>query len=290
MSTIASHNPIGLLEHIPHALGFTPVDAVVIVAPLPSHTVAVEHFSLNAPFDPHHLVANLAAVNATRAFIVVYAPSPYMGDDVVSAAVAALHAAGIDIADIILSSHDEWVAAIGTHPDTGEHGGVLPTEPARLSGRAPVDTDVRDEVAYLVNTMAADLAEAPGAALEAHFDEAVSLLLDFDPDADLPTPAETAVLATAAWHTDLTAIAVKFITETPVGHLKLWRWVARLAPGRHRAPAALLCACAAWHAGQAALACDAAHLATVAAPGWPAARLLRDRLALGEPPYLSTVA
>jgi hypothetical protein len=328
MNTPAGRPPVrissltGLLAVIPHLLGFTPTDSLVVVGVGRTAERIQVAFRYDLPDPPDadaaatiagHAVAVLAREHVAIAVVVGYGPGPLV-TPLAEAIRQAVPGAGVELRDVLRVHEGHYWSYLCCEPSCCPAEGVpfdAAAHPAAkllasmgqpvLPGRAALAASI----AALTGPEADAMADATGRAERV----AARLVTRGGPQA-LDAPGLAAVrsaiqvyrdggsITPAVGHAWLALVLTRLRIRDDAwarmdpafhsAHRRLWiDLVRRAQPGYAAAPACLL-AVTAWQAGEGALASIALDRALTDTPGYSMAELLRGLLAAGVPPSAAT--
>jgi hypothetical protein len=313
--------PAGVLATIPHLLGFTPRDSLVVLG----HTreagrvQAVLRYDLPDPPSAGlaaqiagHAAAALARQPVTGAVAIGYGPG-HLVTPLADAVRDAIPAAGLRLRDVLRVEDGRFWSYLCQNPACCPPGGVAfdaTTHPAGVALTAAGLTALasREALAATIAPVTGPQATEMGKATEIA-ERAARALTALRGHAEVERRALRLVAAaigayrsgqaivSAHRHAWLTLVLTQLRVRDDAWarmdpahheqHRRLWADVVRRAqPGYVAAPACLL-AVAAWQGGDGALANLALDRALAEDPGYSMAQLLRDALAAGTPPAMA---
>ncbi len=310
------HSAAGLLATIPHLLGFTPSDSLIVVGVTAQGQVQLA-FRYDLP-DPagtdtaveitQHALSVLTQQNLPVAVVAGYGPGTRV-TPFADAFRAAAPSAGVRLYDVLRVEDGRYWSYLCTNPACCTPQGVVFDPAADPAGRAltaaglPVLAN-RETLAATIAPVTGTDAEAMQQATAQAERAAARLIARKGPEA-LIRPSLTAVPAAIGLYRDGGSIvpAIGYVWLALVlqqlrirddawarmdprhhsAHLRLWTDLVRSAqPGYLAAPASLL-AFTAWQSGDGALANIALDRALADDPDYSMALLLRDILDAGTP-------
>jgi len=311
-------SPAGLLAVIPHLLGFTPADSLVVIGTSFEGRVKIA-FRYDLPATggeaagiAAHAISVLARHDVTAAVAAGYGPGPLVtpAADAIRAAAAR---AGLDLRDVLRVHDGRYWSYLCTDPDCCPPRGAAFDPAAHPAAAALARAGLpalpgRDALAATIAPLAGPAADAMTQATRRAEHVAARLTARTGPPA-LDRPGLAAVRATIttyqaggtiglpvrhAWLAlVLTRLRIRddaWARMDPAhhgAHRRLWTDLVRRAqPGYIAAPASLL-AFTAWQAGDGALANIALERALADVSGYTMALLLQRALDVGAPPSLA---
>lgn len=312
------NSPAGLLAVVPHLLGFTPENSLVVIGTGPPVGRVKIAFRYDLPNPPAadaaaqiaaHATGVLARQHLTAAVVAGYGPGPLVTDAIRDAAARA----GIELRDVLRVHDGRYWSYLCSEPSCCPADGV----PFDAAGHpaAAVLADAGLPVMASRSALAATIAPLTGPAADAmraatqRAERVAGRLTTRAGQQALDGPGLAAVRDAIQAYRDggtvslpirhawlalvLTRVRIRddaWARMDPAhhdAHRRLWTDVVRRAqPGYVAAPASLL-AFTAWQGGDGALANIALERALADTPGYSMARLLHDALDAGAPPSMA---
>lgn len=305
-TVVKAGSPSKLITAVPHLLGFTPQNSLVVIGCAPPRDRI--QVTLRYDLDPDladdiadHAVDVLAAQHLKTAIAVGYGP-----DDLVRPAAAALSdacaAESIDLYDILrVADGRYWSYACDNPLCCGPDGTPVALDDmvlASLSGLLPVLTDRAEVAAKLAHVPDPAVDRAVRAAeilpeaeiIRGGYAAVSRMVAAYRPGEYLACPEEQASVLVGLRHLRIRDDAwARMDPEFARAHLTMWVDLVLVAPdGYVAAPAALL-AFVAWQNGDGALANCALDRALADQPGYSMALLLRQIIGSGASPALAVL-
>jgi hypothetical protein len=315
-------SPAGVLAVVPHLLGFTPQNSLVVIGTGPAAGRVKIAFRYDLPDPPAadaaaqiaaHATGVLARQHLTAAVVAGYGPGPLV-TPVADAIRDAAARAGIELLDVLRVQDGRFWSYLCREPSCCPAEGV-PFDPAAHPAAAAL-ADAGLPVLASRSALAATIAPLTGPAADAmteatrRAERVAARLTTRAGQQALDGPGLAGVRDAIAAYRDggtvsspirhawlalvLTRVRIRddaWARMDPAhrdAHRRLWTDVVRRAqPGYVAAPASLL-AFTAWQGGDGALANIAIERALADTPGYSMALLLGDALNAGAPPSMAT--
>jgi hypothetical protein len=315
-------SPAGLLAVVPHLLGFTPENSLVVlgVAPLSGRVRFALRYDLPDPPDAAesagiaaHAASILARYQLATAVVAGYGPGPLVTPAADSIRGTASRA-GVELLDVLRVQDGRFWSYLCSEPACCPADGVPFDAAAHPASVVLADAGLpvlpgRDALAVTIAPLTGPAAEAMAEATRRAERVAARLIASAGPRA-LERPGLAAVRAAVQAYRDgrtvsspvrhawlalvLTSVRIRddaWARMDPAhrdAHRRLWTDVVRRAqPGYVAAPASLL-AFTAWQCGDGTLANIALERALADTPGYSMALLLQEALDAGAPPSAAT--
>jgi Domain of unknown function (DUF4192) len=320
--TLRIDSVAGLLAAIPHLLGFTPRDSLVVLGAQPPRGRVQIAFRYDLPDPPDagtaagiagHAAGVLASHHLTTAIAAGYGPGRLV-TPVADALRQVLPGTGVRLRDVLRVEDGRYWSYLCPNPSCCPPDGT-PFDPAghpaaavlAQAGLSPAPS--REAVAATIAALTGPEAEAMASATRQAERIAARLTITRGPDG-LDQPGIAAIRAAIGVYRDggvitapvrhawlalvLRRLRIRddaWARMDPThrdAHRRLWTDLVRRAqPGYLAAPASLL-AFTAWQGGDGALANIALDQALADTPGYSMALLLREALTAGAPPSMAT--
>ena len=312
----------GLLAVIPHLLGFTPRDSLVVIGGEPPRGRVRVAFRYDLPDPPStdaaaaiaaHAAGALSRQHLPTAIVVGYGPGRLV-TPLADAIRHQLPGEGIEVRDVLRIQDGRYWSYLCQNPSCCPPDGT-PFDPdahpaGAVMAKAGLDVAAsREAVAASIAPFTGPQAEAMAAATHTA-EQVASRFITARGPGGLEQPGLAAVTAAIGAYRDGGAITsplrhawlalvllrarirdAAWSRMDPAhhrAHRRLWTDLVRRAQPGYVAPAASLLAVTAWQGGDGALANLALDRALADDPGYSMALLIRDALTAGAPPSVAT--
>jgi len=287
-----------LLAAVPHLLGFTPEDSMVVIGTTPpqARVKLAMRYDLPDPDDAADIAAHAAAIFSEQGIITIVAVG-YGPAHLVTPVADALRAAGLPLRDILRVEGGRYWSYMCTDESCCPGEGTLYVNqpasalPAPLADRAalaataaPVEGEEADAIRRAFATFTED-PPSPGGGVDA----IVDAIEGYRTGHWITKPSLVAYLLFQLQQLRVRDMAWAYMDPAfNAQHVKLWTDLTRYAvPGLPAAAPASLLAFVAWQSGDGALANVALDRALADDPRYSMAQLLRQVITAGAPPSLA---